>query len=166
MRRASVVLHALFRMRRYGLPTPQLPVVGRALRACGVPFAAALLACVPAQLLGSNPQRLWPTVDRIFSLKTCAAHITHEGYLAALLINAHGELDEMGRELRRAFLFSPIEASVCASRSSEEDICTHDSTPRASRSSRAAASGVGASSFGDLLTHLLHQLFVPRGTQV
>jgi hypothetical protein len=47
MRRASVVLHALFRMRRYGLPIPQFPVVGRALRTCGVPFAAALLAHVP-----------------------------------------------------------------------------------------------------------------------
>jgi hypothetical protein len=27
---------------------------------------------------------------RIFSLKTCAAHITHEGHLAALFIDAHG----------------------------------------------------------------------------
>jgi hypothetical protein len=56
-----------------------------------VPFAAALLARVPTQLLGSYPQRveLRPAVDRIFSLKTCAAHITHEGRLAVLLINAH-----------------------------------------------------------------------------
>jgi len=56
-----------------------------------VPFAAALLARVPTALLGSNPQRLnsGRLLIRIFSLKTCAAHITHEGHLAAFLIDAH-----------------------------------------------------------------------------
>ena len=56
-----------------------------------MPFAAALLARVPTALLGSNPQRLnsGRLLIRIFSLKTCAAHITHEGHLAAFLIDAH-----------------------------------------------------------------------------
>ena len=56
-----------------------------------MPFAAALLARVPTQLLGSNPQHVnsGRLLIRIFSLKTCAAHIAHEGNLAALLIEAH-----------------------------------------------------------------------------
>ena len=56
-----------------------------------MPFAAALLARVPTQLLGSNPQRVnsGRLLIRIFSLKTCAAHVAHEGNLAALLIDAH-----------------------------------------------------------------------------
>jgi hypothetical protein len=57
-----------------------------------VPFAAALLATVPTYLLGSSPQRVnfARSLVRSFSLKPCAAHITHEGNLAALLIDAHG----------------------------------------------------------------------------
>ena len=57
-----------------------------------MPFAAALLATVPTYLLGSNPQLMnfARSLIRSFSLETCAAHITHEGNLAALLIDAHG----------------------------------------------------------------------------
>ena len=38
---------ARFRQAEFRLPIPQFPIAGRALRACGVPFAAALLAPVP-----------------------------------------------------------------------------------------------------------------------
>jgi hypothetical protein len=56
-----------------------------------VPFATSLLATVPTYLLGSNPQlmNVARSLIRSFSLEACAAHITHEGNLAASLIDAH-----------------------------------------------------------------------------
>ena len=64
-----------------------------------MPFAAALLARVPTALLGSNPQRVnsGRLLIRIFSLKTCAAHITHEGHLAGFLIDAHNAASLLDR---------------------------------------------------------------------
>ena len=52
-----------------------------------------------------------PVVDRIYSWKTCAAHVTNEGHLAALLINAHDGaslLDRLAGSRWRQRMRSPI----------------------------------------------------------
>ena len=75
------------------LPIPKLPIISRALWACGVKFATLLLARMPTELLGGKPQLVkFGRLVGCFNLKTRAAYVTYERDLAVLLIDAHGAL--------------------------------------------------------------------------
>jgi len=102
-----------------------------------VPFSAALLARVPTPLLGSYPQRVEvrPVVDRIFSLKTCTAHITNEGHLDALLIDTHDAASLLDR--LAASRIATAGMGVIAQNRQIDDVCAVSaSPPEATRSLR------------------------------